>query len=81
MSPLEQLDKTDLRGAILTGAYIEDWLITSQTKLDNVKCEYIFMRIPTRENPNPHRLPPNWDETFKEGEFSRLFNPLSKIKI
>jgi len=39
------------------------------------------MRIPTRENPNPHRLPTNWDETFKNGEFSRLFNPLSKIKI
>jgi len=76
-----QLDKTDLRGATLTGAYIEEWLITSQTKLDNVKCEYIFMRIPTRENPNPFRLPPNWDETFENGEFSRLFNPLSKIKI
>ena len=76
-----QLDKSDLRGATLTGAYIKDWLITSETKLDKVKCEYIFMRIPTRENPNPFRLPTNWDETFKEDEFSSLFNPLSKIKI
>ncbi len=76
-----QLDKTDLRGATLTGAYIENWVITPETKLDKVKCEYIFMRIPTRENPNPYRLPPNWDETFKVGEFSTLFSPLSKIKI
>ena len=76
-----QLDKTDLRGATLTGAYIEDWLITSQTKLNQLKCDYVFMRIPTRENPNPYRLPPNWDETFEDGEFAKLFNPLSKIKI
>jgi uncharacterized protein YjbI with pentapeptide repeats len=65
-----QLDRSDLRQATLTGAYIEKWGITTDTKLDRVKCEYIFMHLPTPENPNPCRQPCNWIETFKEGEFS-----------
>lgn len=73
-----QIDNTDFRTAILTGAYIDNWGITSQTKLEGVDCEYIFMRVPTKENPNPRRLPANWDETFKPGEFARFFSPLSR---
>ncbi len=74
-----QVDKTDFRGAILTGAYIENWGITSKTKLEDVNCEYIFMRVPSKDNPNPRRLPANWDEKFQEGEFTRFFSPLSKV--
>ncbi|NMG07948.1 pentapeptide repeat-containing protein [Brasilonema sp. UFV-L1] len=73
-----QLDRTDFRGAILTGAYIGDWGMTSETKLDGVQCEYIFLCVPTKDNPNPHRLPANWGETFVDGEFTQLMNPLSK---
>ena len=74
-----QVDKTDFRGAILTGAYIENWGITFETKLEGVNCEYIFMRVPNKENPNPRRLPTNWDEQFQPGEFTQFFSPLSKV--
>jgi uncharacterized protein YjbI with pentapeptide repeats len=70
-----QLDGTDFRGAILTGAYIEDWGITSTTNLENVQCEYVFMRVPTKENPNPLRKPDNWQETFAAGEFADFIQP------
>ncbi|MFH7030223.1 MAG: pentapeptide repeat-containing protein [Heteroscytonema crispum UTEX LB 1556] len=76
-----QLDKTDFRGATLTGAYIEDWGITPDTKLDGVKCEYIFMHLPTPDNPNPRRQPCNWIETFKEGEFTDFIGLEQKHKI
>lgn len=74
-----QLDRTDFRGAILTGAYIGDWGITPETKLDGVKCDYIFMHVPTKDNPNPHRLPANWEETFKDDEFSQFISISSKL--
>ncbi len=74
-----QLDKADLRSANLTGAYVEDWTITLQTKLYPVNCDYIFLRVPTPEDPNPHRLPANWEASFKEGEFNKCINPLLKV--
>jgi len=70
-----QLEGADLAGAILTGAYIEDWGITSTTKLDNVRCKYVYLRVPTRENPNPLRKPDNLRETFAEGEFADFIKP------
>ncbi|NJM73487.1 MAG: pentapeptide repeat-containing protein [Scytonema sp. RU_4_4] len=74
-----QLDRTDFRGAILTGAYIGDWGMTPETKLDGVKCEYIFLCVPTKDHPNPHRLPSNWEETFEDGEFTQFLSPSSKF--
>lgn len=70
-----QLDGADLTGATLTGAYIEDWGITSTTKLDNVQCEYIYMRVPTKENPNPLRKPDNLREIFGNGDFADFIKP------
>ncbi|MBP5973095.1 pentapeptide repeat-containing protein [Brasilonema sp. CT11] len=74
-----QLDRTDFRGATLTGAYIGNWGITPETKLDGVKCEYIFLCVPTKDNPNPHRLPSNWEETFEDGEFTQFTRTSSKF--
>ena len=70
-----QLENTDLSGAVLTGAYIEDWGITSTTKLENVQCEYVYMRVPTEENPNPLRKPDNEREIFADGEFADFIKP------
>jgi len=64
-----QLDATDLTDANLTGAYIEDWRITKETKLYEVKCEYVFMHLPTTANPDPLRKPDNREEVFADGEF------------
>ena len=71
-----QLDKTDFTGATLTGACIEDWGITNQTKLDQVKCKYIFMRSPTPDNPNPRRKPDNWEEEFSGNDFGDFIQPI-----
>ncbi len=71
-----QLDGTDFTGATLTGAYIRDWNITSDTKFDGVRCEYVYMRLPTKENPDPLRKPDNNLEVFKDGEFGDFIQPI-----
>jgi uncharacterized protein YjbI with pentapeptide repeats len=73
-----QLDKTDLTGACLTGACIEDWGITSDTKLDGVECKYVFMRWvkPGDPDPNPRRKPDNCKEEFEDGDFADFIRPL-----
>ena len=70
-----QLDGADLTGAILTGACIEDWGITGTTKLEGVQCDYVFMRLETKDNPNRLRKPDNWRETFADREFSDFIKP------
>ncbi|NEP12270.1 MAG: hypothetical protein F6K14_19095 [Symploca sp. SIO2C1] len=71
-----QLHCADLTGATLTGAYIKHWGITTTTKLNGVKCDYVFMRLPTNEDPNPHRKPDNWNKNFAEGEFVDFITPM-----
>ena len=71
-----QLDETDFTGATLTGAFIEDWGITTHTKLEEVKCEHVFMRLPTKEDPNPHRKPDNWEENFEGDDFADFIKPI-----
>ncbi|MEH2053690.1 pentapeptide repeat-containing protein [Nostoc sp.] len=71
-----QLDATDLTGATLTGAFIEDWGITNTTKLHGVRCEYVFMRLPTKEDPDPLRKPDNKKEVFEDGDFADFIQPI-----
>ncbi|OKH13396.1 hypothetical protein FACHB389_36170 [Nostoc calcicola FACHB-389] len=71
-----QLDGTDFTGATLTGAYIQDWGITTDTLFDGVRCEYVYMRLPTKENPDPLRKPDNNKEVFADGEFGDFIQPI-----
>jgi uncharacterized protein YjbI with pentapeptide repeats len=71
-----QLDDTDFTGATLTGAFIEDWGITNHTKFNGVRCEYVYMRLPTQENPDPLRKPDNNKEVFADGEFGDFIKPI-----
>jgi uncharacterized protein YjbI with pentapeptide repeats len=71
-----QLDGTDFTGATLTGAFIEDWNITTDTTFDGVRCEYVYMRLPTPDNPDPHRKPDNRQEVFAPGEFGDFIKPI-----
>jgi uncharacterized protein YjbI with pentapeptide repeats len=73
-----QLADADLTLASLTGAYIQDWGITTTTKLDGVDCKYIYMRLPTEEDPDPYRKPDNKQEEFAPGEFVDFIAPLIK---
>jgi uncharacterized protein YjbI with pentapeptide repeats len=69
-----QLDKTDLTNAILTRAFIQNWIITTRTKLDGIQCDYIFLRLPSPDNldQNPRRQPEDWNQIFQPGEFTEL---------
>jgi uncharacterized protein YjbI with pentapeptide repeats len=71
-----QLDEADLTGATLTGATIEDWGITSSTQLHGVRCRYVFMRLPTKDDPNQRRKPDNWEEEFEDGDFADFIKPI-----
>jgi uncharacterized protein YjbI with pentapeptide repeats len=71
-----QLDKTDFTGAILTGACIEDWGITRNTKLDDVKCEYVYMRLPTKDKLDCVRKPDDNGKIFADGEFGDFIKPI-----
>jgi uncharacterized protein YjbI with pentapeptide repeats len=59
-----QLYSANLTSAKLTGAYIQNWGIAPDTQLDNVQCDYIYMHLPTDQDPDPCRKPDNKKETF-----------------
>lgn len=73
-----QLYDANLTQACLTGAYIENWGISTNTQLDGVKCEYIYMQVPTKDDPDPCRKPDNRQEIFKEGDFADFIAPIIK---
>lgn len=73
-----QLQRTNLTQACLTGAFIQDWGISTETKLEQVHCDYVYMRLPTTDDPDPCRKPDNRQETFKEGDFSDFMAPILK---
>jgi uncharacterized protein YjbI with pentapeptide repeats len=70
-----QLDGADLTGAILTGACIEDWGMTSTTKLEHVQCDYVYMRLHTPEKRNPLRKPDDEQKNFSKNEFTDFIKP------
>ena len=62
------LDQTNLSNAHLTGAYIEDWGITRRTRLDGVKCKYVYLKLPTKGDRDPNRMPPSEQGNFSEND-------------
>jgi uncharacterized protein YjbI with pentapeptide repeats len=73
-----RLYHTNLTRACLTGAFIQDWAISTDTVFDKVQCEFIYMRLPTEDDPDPWRKPDNRKEIFKEGDFSDFVTPIIK---
>jgi uncharacterized protein YjbI with pentapeptide repeats len=73
-----QLYRADLSNANLTGAYIQDWGISTNTMFDQVKCDYVYMRSPTPDDPDPCRKPDNRNEIFKAGDFENFIAPIIK---
>ncbi len=66
------LDQADLTRATLTGAYIEDWGISNTTKLIEINCDYIFLKLPTNLVLDPQRRPADLEKKFEPGEFAKL---------
>lgn len=73
-----QLYRANLTGACFTGAYIQDWGISSDTQLDQAECDYIYMKLPTKDDPDPCRKPDNRNELFKPGDFIDFIAPIIK---
>lgn len=71
-----QLYQANLTAACLTGAYIENWGISTETQLHGIQCDYVYMRLPTNDDPDPWRKPDNRQETFKPGDFADFVAPI-----
>lgn len=56
---------TDFSGANLTGAILSNWKIDSQTKFDNLTCDYIYLDAERQE-----RRPASGD--FAAGDFAQM---------
>lgn len=61
---------TNFENSIFTGARLEDWNINSATRLDQVTCDYIYLRDDSEER-RPH------DGNFELGEFTKLFRKVT----
>ncbi|MBD2342228.1 pentapeptide repeat-containing protein [Calothrix sp. FACHB-156] len=57
---------TDFTDAKFTGACLEDWNINGTTKLDNIDCQYVYLKNNQQER-RPH------SGAFAPGEFTKLF--------
>jgi uncharacterized protein YjbI with pentapeptide repeats len=60
--------KTNFEGATFTGACIEDWNINSETNLNNVICDYVYLKEGKQE-----RRPSDPKKNFAPGEFTKIF--------
>ncbi|WP_235006787.1 pentapeptide repeat-containing protein [Calothrix rhizosoleniae] len=73
-----QLYQANLTAACLTGAYIENWGISTDTQLEGIQCDFVYMRLPTQDDPDPWRKPDNRQEKFKKGDFADFVAPIIK---
>lgn len=64
-----QVFQTGFKRAQLTGACIADWHISSSTKLEEVKCDYIFCAYDSERHEFTRRLPVDPESNFAPGDF------------
>jgi hypothetical protein len=65
-----ELHGTNLTSANLTGAWLEKWQINSDTKLEQVDCQYVYLNRESDQQSG--KRVPN-DRDFEPGEFSAQF--------
>ncbi|MEM9924693.1 MAG: pentapeptide repeat-containing protein [Cyanobacteria bacterium P01_D01_bin.50] len=58
-------ERADLTGTNLTGSCIQDWVITSSTKLEQIICDHVFLKWEDQDKRD--QIPPRGK--FKEGGF------------
>jgi uncharacterized protein YjbI with pentapeptide repeats len=66
---------TNFNGAKFTGVCLEDWHINSQTELNEVICDYVYLKKEYQDKKLifKERRPHNSNEIFALGEFTKLF--------
>ena len=64
---------TNFKEATFTGTCIEDWNINSETNIEQVNCEYIFLKHDRSEDKFTERRPHDPNKKFAPGEFTKLF--------
>jgi uncharacterized protein YjbI with pentapeptide repeats len=73
-----QLLGSNLRSAILTGTCIQNWNINSATMLNDVICEYVYLKREFSTLGQKHfltdRRPSDPNNIFSPGEFTKLFH-------
>jgi uncharacterized protein YjbI with pentapeptide repeats len=71
---------TDFTEAIFTEACLQDWNINSETKLEKVECDYVYLRVEWYEEDEEikgnffERRPSDPNQKFAQGEFTKLFH-------
>ncbi len=75
-----QLYRANLNNSCLTAAYIQDWAISTDTQFNYIKCDFIYMRLPSEDDPDQDtcRKPDNRSEIFKKGDFADFIAPIIK---
>ncbi|WP_411268020.1 pentapeptide repeat-containing protein [Nostoc sp. PA-18-2419] len=58
-------ERSDIRGACLTGSCIQDWIISTGTKLDGIVCDYVYLKWIDEDKRD--QMPPRGK--FKKGGF------------
>ncbi|MGB7248742.1 MAG: pentapeptide repeat-containing protein, partial [Phormidesmis sp.] len=72
----------DFTSACFTGATLEAWNIDSTTALQNMDCEYVFLREHPDEKGSRERRPHNPDKVFQPGDFEKFFKEmLDEVQI
>ncbi|MBP0021239.1 MAG: pentapeptide repeat-containing protein [Cyanobacteria bacterium SBLK] len=66
-----QVLETNFEGATLTGACVFNWQINTETKLNNVKCDYL-----SGDTGFTTRRPV--DRNFRPGEFAQIFKTVNE---
>lgn len=67
------LEEANLTKASLTDACIADWKITKNTQLDDIDCQYVYLKF--TDGQKSSRLP-NEERDFQPGEFTEVIRSL-----
>ncbi|MEY3300336.1 MAG: hypothetical protein RLZZ597_3596 [Cyanobacteriota bacterium] len=66
----------DFTAAHLTGACLQSWNIDSTTILQNIDCQYVFLREHPNDKGDRERRPHNPDKCFEPGDFEKFFREM-----
>ncbi|NJL89898.1 MAG: hypothetical protein HC916_09020 [Coleofasciculaceae cyanobacterium SM2_1_6] len=64
---------TDFTNAHLTGACLEAWNIDSNTQLEQVDCQYVFLLEHPNQKGDRERRPHDPTKSFEPGDFAKLY--------